>query len=742
MKKNIPAILLTLCLLLCLQACKADLQNQSTPQAHPTSQQTTVAKEDTLPPTPTPNPYLEWETYTNELYGFSLFFPPEWEISEELQKTPEGYPFYLLELDAENSRLMIHFASAAQALQKDGIISGRGEIKDFQTLTFAGSEKNSRILQTGDSIQAVFLGEPGEVFKTGSLYFSVFILSEGSGIPAEEVLQGLKVLESLADLPAADQAVPPYAGWEQYKNTGYGLEFWYPSDWTLNETFFGEGNSRIPLIEIKKDNTVLNIEYWLTENYVFHYRPLKSGILQDAESIYLLGQKTPRLQMLLEDEKKAVFYNGLEDIQAGSLSLRIYLNNSGSLLNYINYEVPVDLQDAAEKILQTLQIDEAENTPAAVEILSQGSDRFLTFKGCFDLDEGSQTTLPEEGEENTCDFTVSAVTPDSLNIHFSPLAPSVFGFGGVFSEEPGISQCIQSENLKTQAETIAPLTTHYVCFQTDEGHYGYILFKGMTSDGVTFSWKTYDIAGPLQQEAAAGNAATFQADVNIPDGTVFSPGETFTKTWRILNTGETTWEEDYAVRFAGGYRMDAPFEIYLPHQVKPGGLVNISIDFTAPPIPGEYESHWIFRDKNGNPFGLGKNGDLTFYTSIIVENDADLLPEGAAASEDSPVLYASLEVKQNEEQASCPRWLTLQGEIYSRGSSGFSYRINGESEDPQQKFLLPPAENIIFGSSALNQVEYEYFIYVTSETQGWLQLEVTSPGSFSSEKIPVQIICE
>ena len=130
-------------------------------------------------------------------------------------------------------------------------------------------------MQAGDSIQAVFLGEPGEVFQTGSLYFSVFIVPEGSEIPEEEVLQGLKVLESLTDLPAIDQAVPPYAGWEQYKNTGYGLEFWYPSDWALNETFFGEGNSQIPLIEIKKDNTVLNIEYWLTEKLCFPLQAFK-----------------------------------------------------------------------------------------------------------------------------------------------------------------------------------------------------------------------------------------------------------------------------------------------------------------------------------------------------------------------------------------------------------------------------------------------------------------------------------
>jgi hypothetical protein len=35
--------------------------------------------------------------------------------------------------------------------------------------------------------------------------------------------------------------------------------------------------------------------------------------------------------------------------------------------------------------------------------------------------------------------------------------------------------------------------------------------------------------------------AQFIADVNVPDGTVFQPGETFTKTWRLKNNGVCTW---------------------------------------------------------------------------------------------------------------------------------------------------------------------------------------------------------
>ena len=53
-----------------------------------------------------------------------------------------------------------------------------------------------------------------------------------------------------------------------------------------------------------------------------------------------------------------------------------------------------------------------------------------------------------------------------------------------------------------------------------------------------------------------GNAATFVSDVTIPDETVISPGRSFTKTWRITNSGSTTWS-GYNLGFVDGIQMGA-----------------------------------------------------------------------------------------------------------------------------------------------------------------------------------------
>src|ERR1700704_1212338 len=53
---------------------------------------------------------------------------------------------------------------------------------------------------------------------------------------------------------------------------------------------------------------------------------------------------------------------------------------------------------------------------------------------------------------------------------------------------------------------------------------------------------------PFAQVVDKDDAATFVSDVTIADGTVMKPGQSFTKTWRISNSGSTTWK-GYSLNF-------------------------------------------------------------------------------------------------------------------------------------------------------------------------------------------------
>ena len=114
------------------------------------------------------------------------------------------------------------------------------------------------------------------------------------------------------------------------------------------------------------------------------------------------------------------------------------------------------------------------------------------------------------------------------------------------------------------------------------------------------------------------DAAEFITDVTIPDGTRLSPGETFVKTWRLRNSGTTTWTSAYALVFANGSQMNALALIPLPRTVAPGGEIDVSVTLTAPKGPGTYKGYWELRSASGILFGVGPKAEKPFSVNIKV----------------------------------------------------------------------------------------------------------------------------
>lgn len=112
------------------------------------------------------------------------------------------------------------------------------------------------------------------------------------------------------------------------------------------------------------------------------------------------------------------------------------------------------------------------------------------------------------------------------------------------------------------------------------------------------------------------DAAGFISDVTIPDGTRMTPGQTFTKTWRLRNIGSCTWNKNYALIFASGDAMGAPAVINLLGDVPPDSTVDVSIDMRAPNTPGKVTGNWRLRNAAGVIFGV--EGNTPFYVVIEV----------------------------------------------------------------------------------------------------------------------------
>jgi len=85
----------------------------------------------------------------------------------------------------------------------------------------------------------------------------------------------------------------------------------------------------------------------------------------------------------------------------------------------------------------------------------------------------------------------------------------------------------------------------------------------------------------------------------IPDGTVFRPGETFTKSWTFRNIGTCTWDTNYRMIYMGGDRMEGQIEIPFPGYVAPDDLMTIELELTAPQENGDFRGDWQIQNDLG-----------------------------------------------------------------------------------------------------------------------------------------------
>ncbi len=103
-----------------------------------------------------------------------------------------------------------------------------------------------------------------------------------------------------------------------------------------------------------------------------------------------------------------------------------------------------------------------------------------------------------------------------------------------------------------------------------------------------------------------GDKTIFLADVTIPDGEVVLAGAQFTKIWEVQNVGTEVWDgrflecmdDEIVVSSLTGDSLlvtqrlrPAVNRIAVPYTL-PGNVVRMSVDFTAPSLPGTCVSYW------------------------------------------------------------------------------------------------------------------------------------------------------
>ena len=108
---------------------------------------------------------------------------------------------------------------------------------------------------------------------------------------------------------------------------------------------------------------------------------------------------------------------------------------------------------------------------------------------------------------------------------------------------------------------------------------------------------------------------TFANDVSIPDNTAMKPGENFTKTWKVLNSGTCAWDAGFKFVFTGGEQMSG-VTFTLPSAVAPNATLDISVAMIAPTKTGTLRGNWRMQTAGGQFFGD------EVYVQIVVGGNA------------------------------------------------------------------------------------------------------------------------
>lgn len=121
------------------------------------------------------------------------------------------------------------------------------------------------------------------------------------------------------------------------------------------------------------------------------------------------------------------------------------------------------------------------------------------------------------------------------------------------------------------------------------------------------------------------NSASFVADITIPDYSNVTASSTFTKTWRVKNTGTCIWGSDYTVSHYSEEPMGAP--VSSPMSVTyPGETADISLNLIAPSSNGRHRGNFVIKDPDGKIMSIDSDSRLWLIINVT----------GATASASSP----------------------------------------------------------------------------------------------------------
>lgn len=264
--------------------------------------------------------------------------------------------------------------------------------------------------------------------------------------------------------------------------------------------------------------------------------------------------------------------------------------------------------------------------------------------------------------------------------------------------------------------------------------------------------QTAPTQGVAPTSPPAGNVADrmqFVADVTVPDGTNFNPGESFTKTWRLQNAGTTTWTTSYSLVFFGGEQMGGPNAVPVPNEVAPGGTVDISVSLTAPQENGHYIGYWIMRNAAGANFGLGPNADQAIYVEINVGGtgtgsttpaSTQLAATTPSSGNNSDLVSNVTWLGDDSVRAACPYTMQVIGQFTLSQAAQVTYQLDVEIEEGSFEAQTAIGQQTKQFAAGTHQITYT--LQFPESTIGTIAFSISAPETATTGPELFEIQCQ
>jgi hypothetical protein len=321
-----------------------------------------------------------------------------------------------------------------------------------------------------------------------------------------------------------------------------------------------------------------------------------------------------------------------------------------------------------------------------------------------------------------------------------------------------LAGCGSKDGEATEGTPIAPEAVFTSAAQTAEARLNERFSQGTTPSPIVASPTAAATSTPaatatLSQPTPAGTAsappttgdrAEFVADVTIPDGTNMAPNQAFTKTWRLVNNGTTTWDTRYALVFSSGNSMSAPSVVNLPATVAPGQNVDITVNLVAPTTAGDYIGYFILKNPNGQIFGVGPNATDAIWVQILVGNATPVgtLPAGTTTPSVSVPSATVSQVGLSVDSASaatCPHTFTYTAQFSLSQPSNVTYQLEASVSDPSVSLNLPAPSTVSLPAGTHSVV---YTLNFNANLNGTAVFHITLPSDMRSNTVNFTLSCQ